>query len=34
VKGIEEQGKRNYQQKLHHHKDIVEQYGQVNMTSK
>jgi hypothetical protein len=34
VKGTTEQGKRNCQQKLYHQKDIVEQYGQVNMTSK
>jgi hypothetical protein len=29
-----EHGKRNCQQKIYHHKDIVEQYGQVNVTSK
>jgi hypothetical protein len=34
VKGTTKQGKRNHQQKLYHQKEIVEQYGQVNMTSK
>jgi hypothetical protein len=33
VKGTTEQGRRNRQQNLYHHKKIIEQYGQVNMTS-
>jgi hypothetical protein len=33
MKGTQK-GKEKCQQKLYHQKDIVEQYGQVNMTSK
>jgi hypothetical protein len=34
VKGTTKQGKINDQKNIYHQKDIIEQYGQLNMASK